>query len=282
MEAILFKSAFGLYAGAAAAACAYLARKKERLSLWMRRLIGVGLAVHGASFLFRTRAFWEIPENRYFLPINTFFGALSYLALALAAIFFIVEGRHRLGVLGAFVLPLVLVTQGSALFAADPSIAGLVPALQSYWINIHPMVLMTSYALLANSFGVGLALLLQERQIKSRRPSELCYRLPALEELDDLSYRLIAVAFPILTVGIIMGGVWAYGAWGRFWGWDAKETWALITALIYAVYLHMRFISGWRGRKAVYLSMVGFASVIFTFAGVNYLSGLHGYLSGGN
>lgn len=282
MEAILFKSAFGLYAGAAAAACAYLARKKERLSLWMRRLIGVGLAVHGTSFLFRTRAFWEIPENRYFLPINTFFGALSYLALALAAIFFIVEGRHRLGVLGAFVLPLVLVAQGSALFAADPSIAGLVPALQSYWINIHPMVLMTSYALLANSFGVGLALLLQERQIKSRRPSELCYRLPALEELDDLSYRLIAVAFPILTVGIIMGGVWAYGAWGRFWGWDAKETWALITALIYAAYLHMRFISGWRGRKAVYLSMVGFASVIFTFAGVNYLSGLHGYLSGGN
>jgi len=140
---------------------------------------------------------------------------------------------------------------------------------------------MTAYAVFANAFGVGLALLIQERQVKSRRPTELCYRLPSIEDLDTLNYRLIAAAFPILTVGILMGGVWAHAAWGRFWGWDAKETWALITALVYAAFLHMRLLAGWRGRKAVYMSMAGFACVVFTFIGVNFLSGLHGYLSKG-
>ena len=84
----------------------------------------------------------------------------------------------------------------------------------------------------------------------------------------------------MLTVGIIMGGIWAYNAWGRFWGWDPKETWSFITALVYAGYLHMRFVKGLRGRKAVYVSMVGFACVVFTFYGVNFLSELHGYISG--
>ena len=114
----------------------------------------------------------------------------------------------------------------------------------------------------------------------SRKPTELCYRLPSIEELDTINYKIIVFGFPVLTVGIIMGGIWAYNAWGRFWGWDAKETWALITALIYAGYLHMRFVKNLRGRKAVYVSMLGFASVVFTFLGVNYLSELHGYLSG--
>jgi cytochrome c-type biogenesis protein CcsB len=280
MELILAKGAWLLYAAATTAAVAYLFNKDERWSLWMLRLLGAGLGLHLVSFGFRVQGFWAIPENRYFMPINTFFGALSYLALAVAAVFFVVEREHRLGILGAFVLPWTAIGLGAALIYADPAISGLVPALQSYWINIHPMVLMTAYAAFGNAFGVGIALLIQERQIKSRKPTELCYRLPSIEELDALNYKIIVAAFPVLTVGIIMGGIWAYNAWGRFWGWDPKETWAFITAMIYAGYLHMRFVKGWRGRKAVYVSMAGFAAVVFTFYGVNFLSELHGYLSG--
>ncbi len=280
MELALTKAAFALYAGATGLAFTYLFSRDEKWSRWMLRLLGVGVLLHLASFGVRQYLFWQIPENKWFLSINSFFGALSYLSLAVAATFFVVEGKHRLGILGAFVLPWATIGAGAAVIFADPATKGLSPALQSYWINIHPMVLMTSYAMFGNAFGVGVALLIQEHQIKSRKPSELCYRLPSIEELDNLNYKIIVAAFPVLTVGIIMGGIWAYNAWGRFWGWDAKETWALITALIYAGYLHMRFVKGLRGRKAVYVSMLGFASVVFTFLGVNYLSSLHGYLSG--
>ncbi len=281
MESALFQGALALYAAACGAAFVYLFSRDQSWSLWMLRLLGLGLLLHLGSFGLRTSSFWEIPENRHFLPINTFFGALSYLSLAVALVFFMVEREHRLGILGAFVLPWTVIGTGAAVVFADPSVSGLAPALRSYWINIHPMLLMTAYAAFSNAFGVGLALLIQERQIKSRKPTELCYRLPSIEELDNLNCRIIASAFPVLVLGIIMGGVWAYKAWGRFWGWDPKETWAFITALIYAGYLYMRLVSGFRGRKAVYVSMAGFASVVFTFAGVNFLSALHGYLSGG-
>jgi len=281
LQVALIKGALAFYGAATALAFTYLFSKDEKWSRWMLRLMAVGLLLHLGSFGARIDAFWQIPENRYFIPINSFFGALSFLSLAVALVFFVVEREHRLGILGAFVLPWAVIGTASALIWADPKVEGLVPALQSYWMSVHPVILMTAYAAFGNAFGVGLALLIQEHQIKSRKPSQLCYRLPSIEELDTLNYKIIVAAFPMLTVGIIMGGIWAYNAWGRFWGWDPKETWALITALIYAGYLHMRFLKGLRGRKAIYVSMVGFASVVFTFLGVNFLSQLHGYLSGG-
>ena len=267
LEIHLFRGAFGFYSLSLFLAFGYLFSKNEKFSLWLWRIYGAGILLHVLSFFVRTQGFWGIPENRYFFPINTFFGALSYMALAMGTVFWLVEGRHRLHILGAFVLPWSVLASGAAILFADPTLSGLVPALQSYWINIHPMILMTSYSVFANAFGVGLALLIQERQIKSKKPGELCYRLPAIEDLDRLNYHLIQAAFPVLTLGIFLGGVWAYGAWGRFWGWDAKETWALITWFVYVVYLHMHFFMGWRGRRAVYLSMAGFFSVLFPFVG---------------
>ncbi len=117
--------------------------------------------------------------------------------------------------------------------------------------------------------------------MKSKKPSELSYRLPSLEELDRLIYRIIMLAFPVLTLGIMLGARWAYDAWGRYWGWDAKETWAFITWLVYLIYLHMRLVVGWGGRRTAYLSLAGFGVILFTYVGVNYLSELHGFLSGG-
>jgi len=283
MEFALFQAAAVFYAAGTVLGFIYLYNRGERWSRWMYNLLAAGVACHLASGGLRLAAFWAIPENRFYLPLNSFFGALSALTLAITGTFIVVEGRHRLGILGAFVLPWALVAALGAVLrgyaVGSTEVHGLAPALQSYWMNIHPLVIMVSYAILGNSFGVGLALLVEERQLRSKRPQQLCYRLPSIAELDNLNYRLIAVAFPILTVGIIMGGIWARDAWGSFWNWDAKETWSLITALVYAVFLHMRQVAGWRGRKAVYTSMCGFACLLFTFIAVNFISQLHGYLS---
>ncbi|MBI5622346.1 MAG: c-type cytochrome biogenesis protein CcsB [Elusimicrobia bacterium] len=283
MESVLFQIASALYVAGTGLGFVYLYNRDERLSRWMHNLLAVGVVFHLASSGIRLKHFWDIPENRWYLPVNSFFGALSAMALAITATFVVVEGRHRLGILGAFVLPWACLAALGGVFRVhsmgDTEIYGLAPALQSYWMNIHPLVIMVAYAVFGNAFGVGVALLVQERQLRSKRPQELCYRLPSIEELDTLNYRLVAAGFPVLTVGIIMGGIWAHNAWGRFWGWDAKETWSLITALVYAVFLHQRLVKGWRGRKAVYTSMLGFACVVFTFVGVNFLSRLHGYLS---
>ena len=106
------------------------------------------------------------------------------------------------------------------------------------------------------------------------------YSLPS--RLDALSYRLIGIAFPFLTVGITTGAIWANVAWGRYWGWDPKETWSLITWLLYALYLHARLSRGWQGRRAALLSVGAYGAVLMTFVGVNlFMGGLHSYASGG-
>jgi cytochrome c-type biogenesis protein CcsB len=146
---------------------------------------------------------------------------------------------------------------------------------------LHVPLLMVSYMTFAAAFFVGLAYLWEERQMKSKHPKQLTFQLPSLEALDSLISKLIMVGFPLLTIGIVLGGVWAKQAWGRFWGWDPKETWALITWLVYDLYLFIHFIAGWRGRKTTYFSLAGFAVVLFTYVGVNYMSPLHRFLMPG-
>lgn len=277
-QPLLTWGAFLLYAAACAAAFAYLANKTERTRKTMLSLLGTGLVLHLAAFAVRLAEFWAYPENRWFLPVNSFHGALSYMALALAFAFFVIEARNKLGILGAFILPFVAGALGLAAFKADASVAPLPPELRSYWLNLHPMVLMTANAAFANAFGVCLALLLQERQIKSRKPSELCYRLPPLDELDSLNGRIVAFTLPVLVLGLCMGARWAFEAWGRAWTWNPKETMALITALFYAEFLWLRYAAGRRGRTPVYVSMVGFACMLLTFFGAE--AGRHGYMGG--
>lgn len=277
-EQILVQAAAFFYAAATVLSFVYLSFKQERWSLWMLRLLSVGLFLHLASFALRLHGFWAFPENRFFLPVNTMFGALSFFSLAATVVFFLVESRHRLGILGAFVLPCAAIGAGAAALYGDPFLAVLAPDLRSAWLNFHPALNMIAYAIFGNAFGVGLALLVQERQIKSRKPSALCYRLPSIEELDALNMRLISTALPVLAVGIAMGIIWAHAAWGRRWASDPKVLSSIGTAIIYAAYLHMVRFRGLRGRRAVYLSMLGFAAIVFTFLGVNFFSQLHGYI----
>jgi ABC-type transport system involved in cytochrome c biogenesis permease subunit len=279
-QSVLIWGAFSLYTAATFAAFGYLFTKDHRASRAMLTLLGIGLVLHVAGFIAHVAAFWAYPENRFFLPLTSFFGALSYMSLALAAAFFVVEGRNRLGILGAFVLPWAAGALGLAVVFASPESAPLAQPLRSYWLNFHPMLLMTAYAAFANAAGVGIALLIQERQIKSRKPTELCYRLPSLDELDALNGRIIAWSFPVLLAGLVMGFVWAYLDWGRVWTSDPKMILALVTAAIYGFFLERRYVGGRRGRRAVYVSLLGFASVLLTFFGAEVLSGRHSYMVG--
>jgi ABC-type transport system involved in cytochrome c biogenesis permease subunit len=277
MERTLFTLAFSLYAVSTALALAYMFMKDDRLTQWMWRLLGVGIAAHAVSSGLQIQIFWQNPANRYYFPVNTFFGVFSWIALANAVVFFIVEGVARLNILGAFVLPWTVLAAGAAFFAV-PDAGTLQPDLQSLMMNVHPKILMTAYVGFANAFGVGLALLIQERQMKSRKPTALTYRLPAIEELDRLHNRLLMFSYPFLVLGIFLGGLWAKKAWGRFWGWDLKECWAALTLMIYGWALFVHRFRGVRGRRNVYISMAGFLTILITTFIVNYFSKQHTYI----
>ena len=166
----------------------------------------------------------------------------------------------------------------AAAFLPDKGIVELPPALKSYWLPIHVSFSFMGDALFAMAFGSGIMYLIQERQLKRKRPGAFYYRLPSLEVLDAINYRALTIGFPLLTLGIITGSVWAQYAWGAYWSWDPKEVWSLITWFIFAALLHTRLTIGWRGRKAAILVIIGFLAVLFTFLGVNLLlSGLHSY-----
>jgi hypothetical protein len=149
----------------------------------------------------------------------------------------------------------------------------------SVWAAIHVPLLFLAYAAFANAFGIGLAFLIQERQIKTRRPTELGYRLPSLEEMDRLIARLIAVAFPALTLGLGLGIVWAHSAWGGRWVSDPKIIWSVVVWAVYLAYLVLRYGFNWRGRRAAYLSLAGFGLVLVSYMGINYVSRTHGYVA---
>lgn len=300
MENLLFKIAYAAYTLSTGLYLAYLLTKKERLSQIAFGFLAAALLLHTGSLITRTivardgfmaqaitlreqgkvDAAADVERAaRAYVPWTNWFESFSFFGGVLALIFFIISCRIRIPLLGAFIMPIGWILLTVAFFS-DHSIQPLAPALRSHWMAIHVPIMFIAYAILGVAFAVGVAYLLEERQMKSKRPGELTYRLPSLEDLDQLIYRLIMAAFPPLTLGIFLGGLWAYSAWGRFWGWDPKETWALITWFIYVIYLHLRLFVGWRGRKTAYLSLAGFGFVLFTYVGVNYLSPLHGFLTG--
>ncbi|HWO93479.1 MAG TPA: c-type cytochrome biogenesis protein CcsB [Dehalococcoidia bacterium] len=181
------------------------------------------------------------------------------------------EYRYRQRSLGAFVQPvtfaLLLV---ATLFPSE--ISPLVPALQNDNIlAYHVGAMILSYSAFSVAFGAAVTYLIQG---KSRRFS----RLPKADTLDAIAYRAVLVGFPLLALGLLLGAYWGNSAWGRYWGWDPKETSALVTWLIFAGYLHVRNLSGWRGTRSAWLVIIGFVAVVFTFYGVNlWVSGLHSY-----
>ena len=163
-------------------------------------------------------------------------------------------------------------------------VSPLVPALHSYWLMIH----VSSAAIAGGAFTVGalasvLYLLRRRLEVKAADHPELprtgfLWRTPNAESIDRIAYRVHAFAFPLWTFAVMCGAIWAQYAWGRFWGWDPKEVWAFITWVVYAAYLHARATAGWQGRAAAYVALLGYATFLFNFVGINLFgSGLHSY-----
>ena len=180
---------------------------------------------------------------------------------------------------GAFVSLLVLSLMTMAAFASR-EIVSLSPLLQSGWLPVHASLSLLAYGFFALAGIGGLMYLLQERTIKRKRFGLFYSRLPSLETLDKLNHHCLSVGFPLLTLGMITGSLWAKQALGSYWHWDPKETWTLITWLLYAGLIHQRFTVGWRGRQAAWLSIAALVVALFTFWGVSvFFAGYHGNFS---
>lgn len=203
-------------------------------------------------------------------------------ALAIAAVYLIMSIKRDLRWLGVFVVGAVLLTLGAAVTVLYTDSAQLVPALKSVWLVIHVLAAI----ICGGAFTIGAAItvmyLVRDRAEQKANGAAVtgwfASRVPDAQRLDQMAYRINAFVFPLWTFAVIAGAIWAENAWGRYWGWDPKETWAFITWVIYAGYLHARATAGWRGRKAAVICLLGFVAFIINYFGVNFFaSGLHSY-----
>jgi cytochrome c-type biogenesis protein CcsB len=197
--------------------------------------------------------------------------ALAWGTVLFTAVF---ELAFKERVLGLIMLPLAAVMMSVALAFFPSDIRPLVPALQANRIlGIHVTTMVLAYSALSMSAGASVLNLLQ-----GSGPAKRFTRLPDAETLAETAYWSVLVGFPLLTLGIALGAYWANSAWGRYWGWDPKETAALLTWFVYAGYLHARGLRGWEGKRAAWLLLLGYAAVLFTYFAVNFVfSGLHSY-----
>ncbi len=209
------------------------------------------------------------------MPVQNLHQTLSFSAWALAGVYLVLKYRFRLKILGAFTAPMATLIMIAAVCTPsevqEPS-----AVLNSLWIVLHVLIIFIGEAALVLAGGTGMLYLLQEHAIKTKNPRFFFKRLPSLEFLDSTGYAFIITGFTLLTIGLITGFVYAEKVWGRIWSWDPKEIWSVVTWLIYAALLHERLVSGWRGRRAAIMAIIGLAALIFTFIGVNFfLEGHH-------
>lgn len=211
------------------------------------------------------------------VPLSNLYESLIFFSWTIVVVYLIIERKHKSRIIGAFTIPLAFLAMAYASMSPNISnqIQPLLPALKSNWLIAHVIACFIGYASFAIAFGISWMYLFKQRDTWSE--SRLLAHFPKHNILDELNHQLVMFGFLFLTTGIITGAVWANSAWGRYWGWDPKETWSLITWFIYATLLHARLMRGWHGKRIAYLSIIGFAAVLFTYFGVNYLPGLHSY-----
>src|SRR5258708_7541693 len=207
-------------------------------------------------------------------PVATFHEAVSALGFVIAAVFLLVYWRYRLEALGVFMFPLVFMLTLAAAFTGDAPGGG--PTLTSFWLPLHASLFFLGHTLLFLTFVSGLMYLLQERELKSKKPRAFYYRLPPLSVLDDLAQKTLAAGFPLVTLAIIIGAFFASSKLGGDWPLDPKVAWSFVTWLIYLGLVFTRWTAGWRGRKAAYLAITGFAAVVVSWGAS---SSLHSFLS---
>lgn len=243
-----------------------------------------------------------------YFPLSNLYESLLFLTWMLLTVYLYLEFKTKSKLIGSVLIPVTLLISAFANLTLSPEMqksSPLVPALQSNWLMMHVSMMLLSYGtLIMGSLLCILFLVISKYKdvnlkviddsslplynimldyyeakllLPSNEISELG-KLKLLQSLDNWSYRIIGLGFPFLTIGIISGGVWANEAWGSYWSWDPKETWALITWLVFATYLHARITKGWEGKKTAILGSLGFIVIWICYLGVNFLGkGLHSY-----
>ena len=216
-----------------------------------------------------------------YFPLSNLYESLLFLNWCLLFILLLIEGKTRTNIIGAIVFPIMLLIITFAnliLPSAMQESAPLVPALQSNWLMMHVSMMMVSYATLIVGSLLSILFIFLSVFVRNSKKNKQSINLPILQNIDSWSYRIIGLGFPFLTVGIIAGAVWANEAWGSYWSWDPKETWALITWLVFASYIHARLTHGWSGIRSALIGGFGFIVVWVCYLGVNFLGqGLHSY-----
>ena len=272
VDVLLFKATLLVYFVATICYLTGVITRREPLGRVAKWILTGGFGVHCVTLVARWVAIG-------LTPATSLYEALSFFAWALVGTYLLFDLRYRIAALGAFVCPLALVLMigGSA---APKQVPVANPVLDSWWFPVHVTLAFLGYAVFGVAAMAGVMYLLQERRLKGKNFSGLFYRLPSLDVLDSINYKCLTFGFPLMTMGIISGAIWANSAWGGYWRWDPKETGALVVWFLYAALLHGRLTVGWRGRRAAIFAILGFLCLLFTFLGVNLLlGGLHTFKS---
>jgi cytochrome c-type biogenesis protein CcsB len=248
--------------------------------VWLRLAFGLtctGLVLHVFAILTRGLAEHRVPWGNMYEFIGAF-TCMAVIVLVAASVW------YRAYYMGLFVLLPVVFALGIDLTVIYTPAGSLVPALQSYWIAIHVTAMIVAIGLFVFGAVVTTLYLLVDRSQRRLAAGQSSWsagiwkHLPAPAILDRLSYRSVLFGFPVWTFGVMAGAIWADHAWGRYWGWDPKETWSFITWVVYAMFLHARATAGWRGRRAAWIQLIGFGCLMFNVVGVNlWITGLHSY-----
>jgi len=267
MAAVCFIITMALYFAATVLFLAYLLRRSEALSKVSLGVTAAGFATHTIALVTRMVA-TSAPAP------PSVHEALSFFSWMLVLVFLAVEFRHRMHVLGSFIVPLALVSLVSAA-ALPETVPTLRPVFTTLWVHVTLSMLGTVG--FAVAFVAGVMYLIQDRLLKSKQFNVLYAKLPALDFLDHLNQQSIILGFPLLTIGIVTGAISAEFVQGSYLNWNPEQTWALVTWLFYFIVLMGRLMVGWRAKRAAYLTVIGFAGVILTLVGVVLKS--HGAVS---
>jgi len=267
LEELFFTLAFIGYTASAILFFLFVALKSEKVGKVAVILTTIGFMIHTIAIILRV-----IESGR--LPFTNQFEFATSFAWGIVLCYLVLHYAYKFTGVGAFVMPIGFLVMGYASMLPK-TIKPLMPALQSGWLYLHVGTAVVSYGAFAVAAGLAFMYLIGEKQRKSGDGKSV---LPKSEVCDYLSYRVIAFGYLMLTLVIVTGAIWAKAAWSRYWAWDPKETWSLITWLIYSVYIHLRFNRGWKGKPAALFAVIGFICVIFTFIGANtILPSIHSY-----
>lgn len=267
MGGLLFNAAFGFYAVALFHSAAAFLSKRELFFRVAIISVWIAFAFHTGFLVYRG-------FEKSFFPLIGLRESLAFFAWTVSLCFLLANLRYRIRALGVFLLPLVAALMLSTVFIKSSPIPEI---LRSTWVYLHSTFLFLAYGMLFVTFIASVIYLLQERQLKSKKPSGIFYQLPSLGTLDDLFLKFLISGFVFMTIGLLAGIVWAEREWLNGWHGDPKVISAMATWAIYLILIYLRVTVGWRGRRAATISLLGFVSILFTFLGVSYFGGQHSF-----